>query len=919
MRRVLSLLLLLALSGASFLPGGGVRAQTPTPPVDVQRLISEMSPEERVGQLFLVSFSGTDTSSESQIYDLIANHHVGGVVLSAANDNFTAAPDTVANAQALIESLQQIEWANSLTGESEPATQQTRNNYIPLWIGMSQEGNGYPNDQILSGLTPLPDEMAIGATWNPTLANQVGQVMGRELSALGVNLYLGPSLDVLETPDPSASGDLGPRAFGGDPYWVGEMGRAYIAGLHTGSGNRMAVIAKHFPGRGSSDRSPEEEVSTVRKSLEQLKQIELAPFFDVTGNAPAAEAAADGLLVSHIRYQGFQANIRATTRPVSFDSQALAQILALPEFADWRSKGGMVVSDDLGTRAVREFYGQPFQARVAARDAFLAGNDLLYLGQILSTDAADNYASVLQTLAFFTQKYSEDPVFAQQVDASLLRILNAKKRVYNEFTFTKVAPSASELENIGKAENLVFEIGRRAATLISPDVQDLASVLPAPPQVRERLVFITDSQVIKQCSTCPEQPSLAIDALEKAILRLYGPEADNQTSTFRMASYSFDHLRQLLQGSSPEFMEADLNRADWIVLCLAGSDNQQVQVIKDFLTARQDLLRNRRLVLFSFGAPYLLGSTDISRFTAYYALYSKQPAFIDVAARLLFEELTPHGSSPVSVPGIGYDLISATMPDPNQIITLSLDLPPPSDQTGTPGVPQPTPMPLFRIGDTIAFRTGMIYDHNGHPVPDGTVVRFSMVLTGEGGGILQQVDAVTQKGIARSSFGLDKPGLLEIKASSEPAVVSEALRMDVSPSGASAVTVVVPVLTQTVVTEPTPVPTQTLDPWVTPEGYPRFNAWLLTVLLLAGGAWLAYWAVSRIQSGREGVRWSLCVLLGGLLAYNYLALGLPGVQNWAALRSGFGILAFTFAGEAAGALAAGLWGRRASASRSQGD
>jgi beta-N-acetylhexosaminidase len=57
------------------------------------------------------------------------------------------------------------------------------------------------------------------------------------------------------------------------------MGKAYISGLHTGSKSRMVVIAKHFPGRGSSDRSPEEEVATVRKSLEQLKQIELPPFF----------------------------------------------------------------------------------------------------------------------------------------------------------------------------------------------------------------------------------------------------------------------------------------------------------------------------------------------------------------------------------------------------------------------------------------------------------------------------------------------------------------------------------------------------------------------------------------------------------------------------------------------------------------
>ncbi len=96
----------------------------------------------------------------------------------------------------------------------------------------------------------------------------------------------------------------------------------------------------------------------------------------------------------------------------------------------------------------------------------------------------------------------------------------------------------------------------------------------------------------------------------------------------------------------------------------------------------------------------------------------------------------------------------------------------------------------------------MIVDNNGHPVPDGTPVQFSMMLTGEGGGILQQEDAETTQGVARAAFGLDKPGLLEINVVSEPAVVSNVLQLDVSQSGAVAVTVVVPELTQSI--EPTP-------------------------------------------------------------------------------------------------------------------
>jgi beta-N-acetylhexosaminidase len=323
-----------------------VQAQTSDPTESVQALLNSMSPEERVGQLFLVTFTGTDLSENSQIYDLIRRYHVGGVVLLSSNDNFVAAPDTITDAYNQIKALQKLNRDMATNPPADPASGNIdRSTYIPLLIGIAQEGNGPPTDQILNGLTPLPSEMAIGATWNTELASRVGEVRGRELAALGFNLYLGPSLDVLESPS-TAGGDLGSRVFGGDPYWVSRMGQAYISGLHVGSDNGLLVVAKHFPGVGGSDRLPESEVSTVRKSLEQLKQIELAPFFGVTGNALTPESTVDGLVVSHIRYQGFQGNIRATTRPVSFDPQALSQILELPEFTTWRANGGLVISDD---------------------------------------------------------------------------------------------------------------------------------------------------------------------------------------------------------------------------------------------------------------------------------------------------------------------------------------------------------------------------------------------------------------------------------------------------------------------------------------------------------------------------------------------------------------------------------------------
>ncbi len=897
----------------TFVPSA-VQAQTVISP-RVSAILNSMTPEERVGQLFLVTFKGTDVSETSQIYDLLVNYRVGGVVLLAQNDNFiAAAPDAVTQAHALIENLQRVVWDTSITSGINPETGQTQGDsaFVPLLVGIAQEGNGSPTDQILNGLTPLPSEMAIGATWNTELAQKVGEVRGRELSALGFNLFFGPSLDVLEVPSVSG-GDLGTRVFGGDPFWVGEMGRSYVTGLHDGSNDQLLVVAKHFPGVGGSDRLPEDEVSTVRKSIDQLKQIELSPFFAVSGNATTPESTVDGLLVSHIRYQGFQGNIRATTRPISFDPQALKQILALPELAEWYSNGGLMISDDLGTRAVSEFYasgGGQFIARTAARDAFLAGNDMLYLGNIISSDAPDTYTTTTRMIDFFVQKYQEDPAFAQRVDSSAARILAMKLGLYEEFIFSNVAKSPNALNRIGTSTDVTFDVARNSATLISPDLQDLASVMPLPPQPNERMVFITDTAIIKQCSECAEQSTLAVDALQQAVLQLYGPQSGNLTANFRLTSYSLQNLQTLLDNLEIALIEEDITRADWIVLSLTDSTQGQAELISRFLRERPDLLRDKRVILFSFGAPYYFDTTTISKFTAYFALYSKQPQFIDVAARLLFQELTPIGDAPVSISGIGYELISMLTPDSDQVIPLFLDLEVVPEIPGSLTTPEPTPIPLFRIGDTIAIRTGPITDNNGHSVPDGTPVQFSMMLTGEGGGILQQFDAVTTQGVARAAFGLDKPGLLEIRATSDPALISTVLQLDVSQSGAVAVTVVVPELTEPVSPTPEPPVVVEEDSYISLEGYPRFSAWVIAMLFIVFCVWVGYGAGTRFANRRSAFRWALGIALGGLAAYNYLAFGLFGSMNWLVIRGISGLITFVIFGELLGFIVGWIWSRR---------
>jgi beta-N-acetylhexosaminidase len=933
LRHFFSSLLLLSLT-LSISPVSSARAsgvfQAGVDTNNAQQMLNKMTPEEKVGQLFLVTFTGSNANEKSQIYDLIVNHHVGGVVLRAENDNFVAAPDTVLTAYQLIAQLQDAELQASLNQQPTPTSSANNNstptplpapttvpaNYIPLFAGISQDGDGYPNDQILNGLTPLPDSMALGATWDPSMAEQVGSVAGQELSNIGFNLFLGPSLDVLDTPESMQTNGLNANVFGGDPYWVGVMGSAYIDGLHTGSNGRMLVVADHFPGSGSADRPAGEEPATVVKPLDQLKQVELAPFFAVTGNAQTPQSTVDGLLVTHIRYQGFQGNIRSTTRPISFDPQALSTIMALPALSTWRNAGGLLVSDDLGSQTVRLFYdpsGQSFQAHLVALDAFLAGNDLLYMGNIISSDAKDNYSSVVETMDFFTQKYRADSAFAKRVDDAVLRILTLKYHLYGAFSQGAITPPETGLAQVGHSDAITLEVARQSATLVSPDNADLETALPSPPVVDDHIVFLTDARTGRQCSTCPDEPMLAPDSLQNAILRLYGSQAGGQVLAGRQVSYSLDSLSGILQGGpGNQELENALSQTNWVVINILDAEPGQPQttLLHRFLSERQDLLRNKHVVVFAFNAPFFLDATDISKVSAYYCLYSKSAPFVEVAARLLFRELSPTGKLPVSVAGIDYDLLSATTPDPAQVITLSLDMPSSSTPgAGTPTSFGPTPTPFFRVGDTLSAQTGIIVDHNGHPVPDGTGVQFQIAMNGVGG-YVQLINSVTTQGIARASFNIDRPGLIEISATSTPAISSVVLQLDVTSQGSS-----VTIFTPTPIPEFTPTPTEIVPTPVvvalTPleQGYPGFAGWLAVVLCIGGFGLLAYWVGARFGAVRWGARWAICVVLGGLTAYTYLAIRLPGAAMYLRKGGWSGMLGVVLLGAAGGLFGAYAWFR----------
>ncbi|NIO69837.1 MAG: hypothetical protein GTN71_12610, partial [Anaerolineae bacterium] len=553
-------------------------------------------------------------------------------------------------------------------------------------------------------------------------------------SAVGVNMLFGPSLDVLSNPRPTLKGDLGTRIFGGDPYWVGKMGQAYIQGVHEGSEGRVATVAKHFPGHGDSDRRADEEVSTVPKSLQELRKIELAPFFTVTalGEGETEPAAiTEALMSSHIRYRGFQGNIRQLTPPISFAAE-LQAILSLPEFEPWRQAGGIMVTDALGVPAVRKYYDpqlQSFPHKRVAQEAFLAGNDLLVLSQFALTDVwADQFENIKSTIEFFRDKYVSDSKFQAQVDQSLARILRLKHQLYPEFSLEEVQVDAGQLaENVGQGYDQVSQIADKAVTLIYPGPEELTDRLPSAPLLGEKILIFTDDRQAQDCYDCLPFYFIEPDALEKTILRLYGPEASGQIEPTQIRSLTFSQLKGYLSPEGAEGSTEDIapliQEADWIIFAMLDvnlDDYPDSDAVKLFLKQLSDSLRNKKIVVLAYNAPYYLDTTEISKLTAYYGIYSKVPAFIDASVRALFREFTLQGAPPVTVQGINYDLILRMEPDPDQVIEI---MPINAFMEGTPTEETPGSIGV-KVGDTLELQTGIIKDKNGHPVPDGTPVVF---------------------------------------------------------------------------------------------------------------------------------------------------------------------------------------------------
>ncbi len=813
-RGALVLLLLLML-----VPPTSAQEQGPDP---VLEAIARMPTSMKVGQLVVVSFPDTALTEDAEIAALIREYGIGGVILQPGNGNF-GAEGRIAPADfiSMTNQLQSLAWAatqellladllpTDISDEwlstdlrpgdpANPVPLPYASSYLPMFIMVESEVAGLPITSFVSGTTTLPNLMALGATWNPALSKSAGEVLGQELSALGVNFLLGPDLDVLYVPNPGSAFDLGTQSFGGDPFWVGEMGRAYIDGLHQGSAARLAVAPRHFPGLGSADRPLEEELPTVQRALAQLQQIELAPFYAAAAGDPGIEGVADALLVTHIRYRGFQGNIRQSTRPISLDPQALQ--LAMEAILPWREGGGVLIADNLGLPSIHQLYdpsGTSFSKRRVVQDAFSAGNDLVILDRFSAEDSwAMHFSNIRDVLDYLAQRYESDPTFQAQVDAALYRIVSLKMRLYSDFYASagqRDIPTA--LEMLGQGQSVTTAVAMAALTRISPFSDDL---LPTPPQERARIVIFTQEYPLMVTPGAEPRARLPLELIRQTVLRLYGPEGTGLVREGLVQQFSFAELSRALNASPPLDPDSSvisvltaMEQADWLIFGTTSLDpaDPDAWALKTFLAQRATQIRGQ-IVVLSFGPPYELDSTEISKVDIFYALYSPTLAFVEAGVRALFRDLVATGASPVNIPALNYNLALQTMPNAEQVISLDI-----VDADGEPLLPAD-----IRHNDVIYLRTGVIVDHNNHPVPDGTPVLFTLTYLQEG--VERRITSETEQGVAQTMVTLDRVGQMDITAQSEPAPPFFHLQLTIREEQTELVIAITPM----------PTPTPTLEP-----------------------------------------------------------------------------------------------------------
>ncbi|MGA5406144.1 glycoside hydrolase family 3 protein [Streptomyces lavendulocolor] len=325
-----TLLTVTAAAAAAAVTGAATPAGAASDERRLERLISRMSLEEKVGQLFVMRVYGHSATDPDQAdvdanlkeigvrtaAELIARYHVGGIIYFSWAHN-TRDPHQIAD---LSNGIQRAALDRAVP--------------VPLLISIDQEHGIVA--RIGEPATLMPGAMALGAGGSRSDARRAAHLAGTELAAMGIRQNYAPVADVNVNP---ANPVIGVRSFGADPRAVAGMVAAQVSGYQRAG---VAATSKHFPGHGDTSVDSHYGLPTITHTREQWRTLDAPPF------RAAIAAGIDSIMTAHIVVPALD----PAEDPATLSRPILTGILR-----EQLGYDGVVVTDSLGMEGVRTKYG----------------------------------------------------------------------------------------------------------------------------------------------------------------------------------------------------------------------------------------------------------------------------------------------------------------------------------------------------------------------------------------------------------------------------------------------------------------------------------------------------------------------------------------------------------------------------------
>ena len=354
-------------------------------------LVSKMSNEELLSQILMFGWAGSEPSEllNQWVYD----RGLGSVKVFGWNTDNTR----------LV--------AKSISSLQEKS--QKRHLKIPLFVATDQEGGWIRH--VKGDTSDTPGNMAIGASGYPMDAYYSAYYISREINALGINMNFAPTVDNYTN---LKSTVIGPRSFGANPEFVGELGAAFVAGSLAAG---VIPTAKHFPGHGDTSLDSHGNLPQIEIDYNTLANRELIPFkYLIAENIPA-------IMSGHL---GFP-KIIANGEPASLSKVFLTDIL--------RNKlgfKGLIITDDMMMNGATMYAGSLSRA---FRLAIEAGNDIV----ISSTTARLNESLWTNNLSLM----NSDTNFYQTVKKAAGRVIYYKLKYFKSPNAAPLFPDENTISD----------------------------------------------------------------------------------------------------------------------------------------------------------------------------------------------------------------------------------------------------------------------------------------------------------------------------------------------------------------------------------------------------------------------------------------------------------------------------------------